>query len=165
MLRAFLTNQERCRSVRPRGHAMSPMGTQAGHRPRTAPQAVLPSCSPPAVLPTTTSPLLPSPPQIKFADADLCLEVEGGSRSLAAPFQVGAGCTGGDHQLWTFEVYGAVYRLRAKHSNMCMDVEAGHQHNWAKLQQWACYDMAQMTVKLAAGEFEVKRRRGGGGSC
>jgi hypothetical protein len=80
------------------------------------------------------------------------MEVEGGSFHNGAPFQVGSGCFGGDHQLWCFEVYGDAYRLRPKHTNRCMDVDAGHQHNGAKLQQWDCYDMAQMTVKLAASE-------------
>ncbi len=91
-------------------------------------------------------------PQIKLADANLCMEVEGGSHGDGAAIQVGSGCSGGDHQLWAFEAYGDAYRLRVKHTGKCFYVAGGNPHDGTRLEVFYCQDLSHMIVQLAAGE-------------
>jgi len=52
-------------------------------------------------------------------------------------------CHGGNNQIWRFEYVKTrynqrYYQLKAKHSNQCLDVEWGHEHDGANIRQWSC---------------------------
>ena len=85
-------------------------------------------------------------PQIMWASR--CLSVDPPGADLGARLGPRK-CTGEPHQLFGFfPASGGAYRIRAKHSRMCLDVQGPRADIEAWILQWSCNDeSASQTFK------------------
>ena len=67
-------------------------------------------------------------------------------------------CHGGDNQLFGFTPFEDGFRMRPRHSRMCIDVEANKPDTGVQLQQWECLNAPNNKFKLVAGGLWLQAR-------
>lgn len=102
------------------------------------------------------------------SSSDKCLSVEGHSLADFANV-VQWTCNGLGNQVWDTEHAGRdwygrdYYRLKARHSGKCLDVEGGRVANEANVQQYGCHwgDNQQWRFEYVGGYYRVIARHSG----